>query len=313
VDWQTVGAALERARPLWVAAGIGSVLAGFVFRSLRWCLLLRPVARVSFRDSFSTTAIGFGASMILPLRLGELIRPALLARRAGVPVAAALSTVVLERLLDMVSMVGCFLLVTLVYPVPGALRAAAGGLAAGAGGGLVVLWLMQRRREWAEGFLETVLGRLPPRFADPVRHMMAGFLDGLRALADLRTVAMVAVHSGLLWTAFGLSYLFGLLALDVEAPLVSAALVTLVFVAACVFLPQAPGFVGTWQMGCVLSLVNVFQVPRDLAVSYSLLTWAVTTGVNVALGGIFVSREDVSLRQLLTLGRSEPPAAHAGR
>ena len=74
-------------------------------------------------------------------------------------------------------------------------------------------------------------------------------------------------------------------------------------VAAFVFLPQAPGFVGTWQAGCVLAL-DLFGVPKDLAVGYSLLTWIVQMAVNVGVGGIFLAREDLSVRQLRARPRS---------
>ena len=78
-------------------------------------------------------------------------------------------------------------------------------------------------------------------------------------------------------------------------------------VAAFVFMPQAPGFVGTWQAGCVLAL-DLFGVPQDMAVGFSLLTWVVQMLVNVGLGGFFVAREDVSLRQLVR-GAEPTPAA----
>ena len=79
-----------------------------------------------------------------------------------------------------------------------------------------------------------------------------------------------------------------------------------------VFLPQAPGFVGTWQAGCVLALRDFFGVPQELAVGYSLLTWIVPDGVNVGLAGLFLAREDLSLAQLDAGGGETAPAASRG-
>jgi len=65
-----------------------------------------------------------------------------------------------------------------------------------------------------------------------------------------------------------------------------------------VFLPQAPGFVGTWQAGCVLAL-GLFGVSREVAIGYSLLSWLVQMGTNIGVAGFFLAREDISLAQLL--------------
>src|SRR5262249_39918392 len=129
----------------------------------------------------------------------------------------------------------------------------------------------------------------------------------LGALESPAIVASVVGYSGLLWVANALPYLFALLALDIRAPLIPAALASLVVVAAFVFIPQGPGFVGTWQAGCVLAL-SLFGVPKDAAVGFSLLTWVMQMLLNVGLGGFFLAREDLSLRQLV---RSSETAAAA--
>jgi uncharacterized membrane protein YbhN (UPF0104 family) len=95
-----------------------------------------------------------------------------------------------------------------------------------------------------------------------------------------------------------LPFLFGTLALGLDVPLFRAALAVLVVVAAAVFVPQGPGFVGTWQYGCVTAL-SLFHVPHEQAVGFSLLTWIVQMSVNVGLGGFFLAREDLSVRQLV--------------
>src|SRR5207249_882253 len=212
-EWPGVGGVLAAARPAWIAAVVLASLATVYIRAQRWCVLLRPVGRVPLYPALSATAIGFGASSVLPFRAGELVRPALLGRQPGVGMSAALSSVVLERLFDMLLVIGCFLAVALVNP------------------------------------------EVPP---------------------DMRRGA------------------FALAALA----------------AAAVFLPQAPGFVGTWQAGCVLAL-RLFDVPHEVAVGFSLLTWVIQMAVNIATGGIFLAREDLPLARLLRLASREAPAPAA--
>jgi len=281
------------------------------FRAQRWRILLRPVAAVPLGPAFSTTAIGFAATSILPLRLGELIRPALLARRVGFGVSAALSSVVLERLFDMLFVILFFLALSLVYTLPPDLRRTALLLGAGAVLGFAVLLLVRLNRAPAERLLEVVLGWAPAAVGRGLRPLATGFLDALGALESPAILASVVLYSSLLWSANALPYLFALLALDIHAPLVPAALASIVIVAAFVFIPQGPGFVGTWQAGCVLAL-DLFGVPKDQAVGFSLLTWVVQMLLNVGLGGFFLAREDLSLRQLVRASETAAATAAEG-
>jgi hypothetical protein len=279
-------------------------------RAQRWRVLLRPLGEVSLYPALSATAIGFGASSVLPFRVGELVRPALLGRRLGFGMSAALSTIVLERLFDMLFVILCFLVVSLAYPVPPALRRGAFALSALALVGFGVLFAMQRRPAASRAALERLLARLPRRVGAALRPMARAFLDGLGGLADLATVGLVLGYSVYLWSVVTLTFVFGLLALGTDVPLLAASLTTVVVVAAFVFLPQAPGFVGTWQAGCVLAL-GFFDVPRDVAVGYSLLTWIVSMVMNVGAAGIFLAREDLSLAQLWRTS-GEPPRTDGG-
>jgi uncharacterized membrane protein YbhN (UPF0104 family) len=225
--------------------------------------------------------------------------------------SAALSSVVLERLFDMLLVIGCFLGVSLAYPIPAKLRSGAYVLAGLAGTGILVLLVVQRNRARSEQLLGHIFRRLPARVARTARPVTGAFLDGLAGLADLGTMLLVLAYSAYLWGVITLTFLFAFLALDTSVPLVAASLATVVIVAAFVFLPQAPGFVGTWQAGCVLAL-GIFHVPKDVAVGYSLLTWIVAMVANVGAAGIFLAREDVSIGQLLRASHTGAPAPGAG-
>ena len=148
-------------------------------RAQRWRVLLRPVGDIELYPALSATAIGFGASSVLPFRLGELLRPALLGRRAGVGMSAALSSVVLERLFDMLLVIGCFLGLALAYPIPRAMRQASWVLAAMASVGFVVLLAMQRNRALADRLIGSALGFVPARARRGLAPLCTAFLNGL--------------------------------------------------------------------------------------------------------------------------------------
>ncbi len=300
-NWEQVWAVLSGARPAWIGAIVLASLVSVYVRAQRWRVLLRPVGDVPLYPALSATAIGFGAGAVLPLRLGELLRPALLARHVGVGLTVVLSSVVIERLFDILLVISCFLVVSLAYPMPDAVRTGAWVLATGAVAGFLVLLAAQRRRDVTERLINRALAVLPARIAAGLRPMAASFLDGLGGLADGRTVGLVLAYSIYLWSVIGLTFLFAFLALGIAVPLIGASLTTLVIVAAFVFLPQGPGFVGTWQAGCVLAL-GLFKVQPDAAVGYSLVTWFVQMTMNLVTAGFFLAREDLSLGQLLRGG-----------
>lgn len=297
-DWGSVGRLLAAARPAWVMGVVLLSLTCHVVRAQRWRILLRPVVDAPFGAAVSATFVGFGASMVLPLRLGEIVRPALFARRVGIGLTPSVASIVIERLLDMLLVVSCFVVVTSLYPALASYRTMALGLGAGGGAALATLYLMARHRARADALFERVAARLPRRLQRVLRPIAYGVLDGARGLGDLRTLAVVLGYSAVLWALITGTYLLSFRAVDLDVPLVAASLATVVIVALFVFLPQAPGFVGTWQAACVVSL-SLFGVPKDQAVGYSLLTWFIQMVVNVGAGAVAVAFQDLSVRQLM--------------
>src|SRR5438105_7385118 len=98
-----VGGEILRARIRWpVVAFLASILS-LVIRSLRWRFLLEPLGRASFANAFRATAVGFAASSILPARAGEVIRPYFLARHENMTATGAFATIILERVLDVLT------------------------------------------------------------------------------------------------------------------------------------------------------------------------------------------------------------------
>jgi glycosyltransferase 2 family protein len=298
-DWAAVGGALRTAHIGWCLAVVLVSLGCHVLRSERWRVLLRPAGDVPRMPAIMATFVGFGANAVLPLRLGEVVRPALLSRRVGIPMSTALSSIVLERILDTLLVISCFLVVGLFYEVDERLQQGAMVLAPLLAVGLGVLVVMQRQRAASERVIRRIVALLPRRIGNLVSAVADGVLRGLDGLADGRTVAIVVLYSVVLWIMIAMTYLLSFLAIDVPVPLVSGALVTMVIVAAAVFLPQAPGFLGTWQFGCVLALHKILGVPHDIAVSYSFLTWVLQMTVNIGAGAVGLAAQDVSVRDIL--------------
>ncbi|HOG30102.1 MAG TPA: lysylphosphatidylglycerol synthase transmembrane domain-containing protein, partial [Vicinamibacterales bacterium] len=87
-DMRAVWAAIQGGQLGLLALAVGVTCLTYVFRAVRWQYLLRPLGRPPFSEVFKTTVIGFAVSTLVPARAGEVVRPYLLARRAGFSAAS---------------------------------------------------------------------------------------------------------------------------------------------------------------------------------------------------------------------------------
>src|SRR5204863_7125697 len=100
VDLWRVAGDIARARPLWLAMSLSSMVGNLALRALRWQYLLEPLGNATFGNAFRATAVGYAASSVLPARAGEVIRPYFLSRHEPMSATGAFATIIVERLLD---------------------------------------------------------------------------------------------------------------------------------------------------------------------------------------------------------------------
>ncbi len=105
VEWNQLWAALKGAEYWWLALSVVALLAAVAFKVLRWWLLVRPAGGASSKSLLYSLSVGFLVNTLLPGRLGELARAYLLAKLEPLPLATVLSTVAVDRVLDVVVLV----------------------------------------------------------------------------------------------------------------------------------------------------------------------------------------------------------------
>ena len=257
-------------------ASVAVATAGFLIRALRWHVLLRPVLPTSsLRNRFAAVNIGFMANNLLPARIGEFARAYALSRVEPVRMSAALGSLVVERLLDALVLLG-FLLVAMASPAFPAAADLGSGLLATAVVAVVVavpvlmlvLLALIAFPRGAVRLAERVAARLPAGYDRPVVAALEAFLGSLGVLRSPRLLALALLWSIGFWLWHGLSFWLGMLAFDIEAGLV-AAYFTEAVVGFGVAVPAAPGFFGTFHASAGWAL-SVFGVPdaRALAFAY---------------------------------------------
>lgn len=223
-------------------------LALHVVRLVRWAFQVRPLGERDTLKVLRIGAVGNAAIVALPLRLGELVRPALLARESHVRFSAAMGTAVVERVVDglvLVLMLGASLLL-LPEPTP-LLRNAAIACAVLFVGAAMAVAAFVISRSVARRVLQATVGRVLPRAASRIDALLEDFVDGC---ATLR-------RGGGLWAYLGLTLLYwwlNVVSLVLLARAFGFALgwwegaAVLAILVAGILLPAGPGYFGNFQL-----------------------------------------------------------------
>lgn len=314
---QVVEALGDAHLPILIGLSVPAYLGAVYFRGLRWRHLTNPIAPIERGLLARGVTIGFMVNNLVPLRIGEVVRAWYVSRESGVSASALFGTVVLERVIDVVSVVLLAL---------GALSFAEAGteesrfLSRGAilllPAGLVPLVGLILLRVAPETVLRITrfcLKPFPERISEMVLRLLRNFIQGLGALSGGRHLFWIAFHSAMIWIVFSmLPMLAGLVAFGVDLGgwlrMAAVSYVALGAVGVAVAIPSAPGFFGTYQLA-FKTVLEQFGVESATALALGLLVWFVFW-VTLTLAGFVVMRAGgTSLRDLTRGARAPAPGA----
>jgi len=97
----------------WVLISIGINYVSFLIRAYRWQVIINQIHPVTFLTAYHLTSIAFMMNSVLPGRMGELARPVILNKNKNVPISIGLTTIVTERLFDIIIL--CMLYLTVIF------------------------------------------------------------------------------------------------------------------------------------------------------------------------------------------------------
>jgi hypothetical protein len=262
-------------------------------RALRWKHLTAPVRDFTTGSLFRATAVGFMANNLFPLRMGEVIRSWYLSRESGGSRAAIFGTVILERVIDMVTVIG------LAFGVLALLGAGSDGLIARGAILLLpvaiapslVLLLLEAAPDPTIAFATRITRPISTRIAEFLEYTLRRFSEGLGALRSGHHLLRVMVYTMLIWlvaATIPLLAAFAAVGVDLGSPFetLAAAWITQAAIGMAVALPSAPGFFGPYHFACKVALEH-FGIPPETAVALGTLIhavfWLSLTGLGLAV------------------------------
>jgi uncharacterized protein (TIRG00374 family) len=300
VAFDELGRAMARAQPAYIAAAVVVTLQTYLMRARRWQALLAPIGPTAFRTAFRTTVIGFAVSFIVP-RAGEVVRPYLLARREGLPASATFATIIVERLLDLVTVLLLFAASLPLLAVEVGRDVEVSGLVAAvvAVGALAVLFLSaghpERLGRWATRLGGWLPGRLGGLFAGFVRT----FAEGLAVLRQPGPLAVAVLWSFPLWLSLALGIWLASLAFGLTFTFPGTFLV-LLFLVVGVAVPT-PGNVGAFHLAYFWAVTRFFGLDADAVAAAGLVLHAISFVPVMLVGLVFMWQDGLTLGRLKDL------------
>jgi glycosyltransferase 2 family protein len=292
--WQAVlGAHLG-----WIGAALLATALTYVLRSLRWQVLLAPIGAVSFRTSFRATVMGFAANLLLPARAGEFLRAYVIARQTTVNAPAAFATVIVERLLDLVTVLVLFACGILFAQIDvGPAVEAAGWIAAGGSAvALIVLFVLAGHPERVGRVADRLSSRLPAALAHLVGRLARTLTEGLRVMRSPWHFVVALAWSLPVWMSIAAGIICTTWAFGLEMTFLGSFLVV-GYLTVGVTVPT-PGSAGGFHYFYQLALVQFFGAAESPAGASAIVLHLVSFVPVTILGLVYMWQDGLTLGQV---------------
>lgn len=295
VNISEVATLMGKSNALLLAATVPMIVVSHLLRAVRWRLLLRPAApSVRVSTAFSAVMIGYAVNTIVP-RLGEVVRPWIFARREQLPMPLAGSSVLVERVIDVLTLLLSITALVVISPdvvqtvLPGVTVQTLGlklGLPALVLIGILVLVVFTNV---GPRLVNRTIGRVRPQLAQTIDGMLLSVRDGMRAVREPRLYIWLVILSILVWVF----YIIPIWVTAQAMPYASAQTLTLagattllLVISVGVTIAPTPGAFGVYQSFAQLGLMALTSATASEALAFAMIAWLVNYGISFVVGGI---------------------------
>ncbi len=299
VDVDQLMATVGQSSWLLLLASIPMTLLSHLVRAQRWRRLLAGASQtVRLGDSFASVMIGYAANTLVP-RSGELLRPYVLTRRTSLTYSTTLSSVIVERILDVLTLLlGIAVLlvfrsdvvtaalpdtapstIVLAFVIPLVTLAVA-----------VALIAFTNVGPW---FITVVVRRLHTGVAEKLNAILEDARRGASALSKGSAWPGVIVDSILIWVLYAIPLWLVLLAIPWSGPPFGFddAAILLVIIAIGVTIAPTPGALGVYQGFAQVALMRLYGATATEGLAFGIVSWVMNYGVALLVGGIYLVLE----------------------
>jgi glycosyltransferase 2 family protein len=279
------------------------------FRAVRWRYLLRSFAEVPRRKVLAVSWIGFAAILIMPFRLGEIVRPYMIRERGKVSMSSATGTVVGERVVD-----GLFLSVVLavalifvptIDPLPARVIGLPVSVQQVRTSGFVMLGVFTAAfatiavfyfaRTWARRMTMLVFGVVSKRLGEKLAETAEKLANGLHFLGRARDAGPFLLETTAYWglNALGmwlLAWGCGVTHADGSPIMFGEACALMGMLGVTILIPGPPGLLGVFQAGIYAGMTMYFptHIVTGPGAAYVFILYATQLAWTLLSAGFFV-------------------------
>ena len=276
VKWSDFISGLQSCNWWWIAASMAIGISGFLFRALRWRILLRAINKeVTIAETFNGINIGYITNFIFP-RAGEVARCGVIANTKKVSFEKSLGTVVLERSLDMVCLLlwmfllfiftwgefGSFIKVEILQPLQGKFSTLVWPfiiLCAVAVAGGIALWVFRKRL-------------MEIRIVGRIMNVLKGLLEGVFSAFRMEEKWMFFLYTLLIWLTYWLTSLTTIYAFPQVGHLNGTDALFLMIIGGLGWVVPVQGGVGAYHFIVSLALAKVYGIAQATGVVFATIS-----------------------------------------
>lgn len=296
VNYQEMLVTLKTAKYLWLIPAIMFMFLSHWLRAVRWRYFMEPIKTVKLGPLFSAVMIGYAANNIFPLRIGEFLRAYAVGKSQQISKSSAFATVIVERLIDVLSLLIILAGTILISPLPQIIRKSGYIIFAAT---IAVILLMVFLMEKTEGTINLLILFLPSKISNFVQKIVRSFLQGFMVFKNTQHYLIIIILSILVWLLYAATVYVSFYAFDFQTNFnlnVISSFVVLVTISIGIMIPSSPGFVGTYHWFAILGLAFC-GVTKSEASGYALISHAMNVLPITFVGLIFFWKENLHLSE----------------
>lgn len=314
-----IGAVIGSASPLWLAASAAVIPPAYFLRAIRWKLLLDPVKKtVHVNNTFWSTALGSMVNTIIPIRLGEFARAYVLGEKEGMGFAPGLSSIVVERTLDMIGLLSIGVVTMLLVSAQADLSSLAvnvfTAVALFIAAVLTVIIIGVKKEDLIIRLLTRTTSRIPfvKKYTTKIADFASSLIKGLQGLSQNPKMFIANMSiTWILWLIYTSATYFTFIAFNHPLPFITAILGGTLMSLSHI-LPATPGYVGSYE-AFWWAIFFSLGIPENLLTATALVSHLVGLLPIIILGAISVVWLGVSFEEVFSLKKYAGDTQTAGK
>lgn len=278
-----------------ITLGCFLLVTSCIVRAYRWKLIMDPVEKIPLHDVFSATMVGYFGNGILAFRLGELLRAYSVTSGRHMSATQAFGTVIMERILDLLMVLLVFVSLIPWFPFEQeGIRLAVyifSGITFAIILGIFLSWKFNLMGKIGEvAFLQKGIGQ-------KLFQALNKIFDGIVLIKNTDHAVGIVLSSILLWGFYYAVTFIILDACDLNLGIIGSGII-LVLGSIVIGIPALPGSAGTYDAGIKFSLMVVFGIASEKALTYAIVSHAVSYFPLVIIGMIYFMDGSVRIKDV---------------